>query len=130
MSRSKKNIDLETGPVKSMALLFTALLFLAMGKAFTPEHSASSEQTTVAHQVHLQACKATEAATSLHYSPDTPLLISSSGHVGNNPSLLNNFPPLLLRPGQVGQAFVFTPAVKRCILFSCLRMEGPPARIL
>ncbi|MCB9298725.1 MAG: hypothetical protein H6559_37250 [Lewinellaceae bacterium] len=112
--------------LKALAFLFSMLFLLSVGKAFGPEGPASPEWAAAAYQVHTQACKAAAPAPASLSVPDIipfPRVPAFSGLIF--PFISTPLLPAFL-PGQVSCACVFTPAVKRCILFSCLKMGDSP----
>ena len=117
---------LETAQIRTLAFLFSTLLLLGMGKAFEQEAYHSAERTDIIHQAHTQSCKAALLANAQLSRQDTQRPFQNL--YGGAPAIpsFSNLVPVFFLPGKVVGATVFTPNVKRCILYSCLRIGGPP----
>ncbi len=126
MSRLEKHIIQETAQARALAFLFSVLLLLGIGKAFQPDILPSSEYRAAAYQAHTEASQAALLAPPFPSFKENPAQTPGSNTGGQA------LPPVPVQthsndlPGQVNKTFVFTPGVKRCILFSCLRIDAPP----
>ena len=127
MSKPGRYHIFEPAQLRGLLFLFAALLLLGMGQVFKQGHPHNPEAASIAFQAHTQACHAALLA-------DKPLSRKDTRHSFQNTSdggLFTAFSPISssrdsLLSGQVSETAGFTPHVKRCILFSCLRMGDPP----
>ena len=126
MSDLKRHNMLHTARIRALAFLFSTLLLLGIGKAFEQNPLSSSESVSIAHLAHIQACKVALFSDSQQPDPDTHRPFQNFGHGGLIIPSFSNPLYLPFSSTRASGAIVFTPNVKRCILFSCQRIGDPP----
>ena len=126
MSDLEKHNMLHTARIRALVFLSSTLLLLGISKAFEQNAFPSSESATIAHLAHIQACKVALLPNSQQSDPDTHRPFQNFGHGGLIIPSFSNPLYLPFSSTRASGAIVFTPNVKRCILFSCQRIGDPP----
>lgn len=125
MPHSERHIILRPAQLRGLAFLFASLFLLGMGRAFEPEPRVNPERGAIAYQAHTDACKAAVLYTDLLSGPDILRILQHPGIVRPAITVVYNQSYLSVLSGQAADGFVLPTGVKRYILFSCQKIEGP-----